>query len=116
MLVEDVALLFHQELQLAKAEIGEKAHQVRSAMVAIIIGLLFGLASVVILAQAATVGLTQFLPDWLAAASTGLLLALAAMVAFKVGASLLEPENLRLSRTIDSVSDDATRLRKGLPS
>jgi len=115
-LVEDVLLLMRQEIRLAKAEVGEKANQVRSAVIALIIGLLFGLASVVILAFAAAVGLGQLMPDWAAAATTGVLLAIAAVIAFKVAAMELDPKNLRLKRTMDSVADDASQLRRGLSS
>ena len=115
-LLDDILLLVRQEVRLAKAEIAEKATQVRTAMVAIIVGLLFGLASVVILAQAAAVGLANLMPDWLAATTAGVMLAVAAVIAFSVGASRLDPENLRLNRTMELVADDASRLRKGLPS
>ncbi len=115
-LLEDMILLVRQEIGLAKAEIGEKASQVRTAMVAIVVGLLFGLASVVILAQVAVVALAKLMPDWLAAIMTGSILAVAAVIAFGVGASRLDPENLGLNRTMASIADDARRLKAGWPS
>ncbi|WP_135467826.1 phage holin family protein [Crenalkalicoccus roseus] len=108
-LVGQVSTLFRKEIQLARAELGEKFGQAASAVMPIAAGGALLLASLVILLFALAAGLT-----WLFGIATGLSLlivgvafALIGYLLVRSGVSQLKVSNLVPERTAEQLSRDA---------
>src|SRR3546814_13839240 len=78
-LVSDIGLLIRQELRLAQAETAEKLEQAQNGIYAVITGLLLAFCGLLILLQALVLGLSNHMPDWVAALPVGGVLALIAL-------------------------------------
>src|SRR3546814_6523354 len=94
-LVSDIGLLIRQERRLAQAETAEKLEQAQNGIYAVITGLLLAFCGLLILLQALVLGLSNHMPDWVAALLVGGVLAIIAFVLIHQGAKNLKPGNLR---------------------
>src|SRR3546814_8570913 len=90
-LVSDIGLLIRQELRLAQAETAEKLEQAQNGIYAVITGLLLAFCGLLILLQALVLGLSNHMPDWVAALLVGGVLAIIAFVLIHQGAKNLKP-------------------------
>ncbi|HEY9537252.1 MAG TPA: phage holin family protein [Kiloniellaceae bacterium] len=99
-LVSDIGLLIRQELRLAQAETAEKLEQAQNGIYAVITGLLLAFCGLLILLQALVLGLSNHMPDWVAALLVGGVLAIIAFVLIHQGAKNLKPGNLIPERTL----------------
>lgn len=106
-LVEQVSRMLRHEVDLARAEVGEKASQASNGAAMLAAALAVGIGAVVVLLFSAVAALSAVVDAWLAALIVGATAALfAAMLASK-GRSNLKAGNLMPSRTMDSVRHDA---------
>lgn len=106
-LVGQVSSLIRHEIQLARAEMGEKASQAESGITMLAFALVLGLGAVVILLFGAVDALSMKMAPWLAALIVGGVTALVALILLAKGKSNLKARNLMPTRTIDSMRDDA---------
>lgn len=109
-LMRETVDLVRKEMQLARAEVGEKVDGAQKAVGAIAIGAAVALAGLFILLQAVVNALAMFLPPelapWLAPLIVGLLVALIGYSMLKSGQSHLKADRLMPQRTIDSLRSD----------
>jgi hypothetical protein len=115
-LFRETSTLVHEEVQLARVEIGEKVSQLGSGVAAIGAGGAILFAGFIVLLFAAVNGLAMFLPPehaaWLAPLIIGLIVMIAGYVALAKGRSEFKAENMKPSRTLDSLRRD-TEVVKG---
>ena len=105
-LIDEISRLIRQELRLAQAEGAEKAEQVQTGIVAVVVGLLLGTAALLILLQAVVIGLAHVMPAWLAAVVVGVVIAAIGLGLVRYGQSNLKARHLVPERTIRSVRTD----------
>src|SRR3546814_13871044 len=77
-LVSDIGLLIRQELRLAQAETAEQLEQAQNGIYAVITGLLLAFCGLLLLLPALVLGLSNHMPDWVAAPLVGGALAIIA--------------------------------------
>jgi hypothetical protein len=115
-LFRETSTLVHEEVQLARVEIGEKVSQLGSGVAAFGAGGAILFAGFIVLLFAAVNGLAMFLPPehaaWLAPLIIGLIVMIAGYVALAKGRSEFKAENMKPSRTMDSLRRD-TEVVKG---
>ena len=105
-LVNQVSNLVRHEIQLARAEMGEKASQATNGVVLLGVALGLGIGAIVILLLAAVAVLEGIMAFWLSALLVGLVAALAAAGLASMGMSNLKARNLMPDRTIESVREE----------
>lgn len=111
-LTEHVSALFREEIQLAKAEVNQKASQALAAVGMIAGGAILALAALIILMQALVIALETWLgPAWSAVAVGGGV-ALVALILVTKGASDLRGSNLVPRRTIRSLGRNAEEFKE----
>lgn len=113
-LTQETTGLVRQEVDLAKAEISEKASQVGSAIASLAVGGALALAGFLVLLQAAVVALSNVMEPWLASLIVGGVVALIGIILMLKGRRDLAAQNLAPRRTIDSVQEDARVARERL--
>jgi hypothetical protein len=105
-----IALLFRQEADLAKAEISEKVSQVETAVASLAVGAVVLHAGFLLLLVAAVGGLMKLLPEehaaWLAPLIVGVVVLIAGAVLLAKGRSKMKAGNLTPTRTMQSVRRD----------
>jgi hypothetical protein len=115
-LVSDITGLFRKEIQLAKAEAGEKLDQVVGASRSLLIGgvLAIGATGVFLTALVTGVawllvamGLGEFVANFLAALIVAIVIGLVAWSMIQKGLHDVRASNLAMDRTTRSVSQDA---------
>ena len=115
-LFRETSTLVHEEVQLARVEISEKVSQLGSGVAAIGAGGAILFAGFVVLLFAAVNALAMFLPPehaaWLAPLIIGLIVMIVGYVALSKGRKEFKAENLKPSRTMDSLRRD-TEVVKG---
>jgi hypothetical protein len=105
-LVDDASTLFRQEMDLARAEGGEKLSEVSGALINVVAGLLIAVVALLVLVQALVVALAEVMPDALAALAVGAALAIIAFVLVYRARALLSLDNLSMPRTRASLRQD----------
>jgi hypothetical protein len=105
-LVDELSTLLRQELALAKAETVRSIQSVRSGITSLIAGAAVLMAGFIVLLAAATLGLAHLLPMWLSALIVGAVVALIGYLMVHAGRRRLDPDNLKLARTQDSLRRD----------
>lgn len=113
-LLSDARLLARQELELARAEMGEKVtHAKRGAgFLAAAAGLVF--AGVLGLCAAAMWLLAIWMPLWLSALIVSAIVLIAGGVLFTAGKKDVEPSNLTPDRTLGSLRRDQRLVKEHL--
>ena len=112
-LSRDVSTLFRKEIHLARAEASEKVNQAVVASGAIVIGLIFALAALMVLLDALVVGLTNAgLPEAWSALIVGVVVAIIAFVMVQKGINDLKASNLTPERTVNAVKRDTHALKE----
>jgi hypothetical protein len=105
-LIEDVTSLFRNELALARAETMEAAHKAKAGVGAVATGGAVALLGGVALVVAAILGLATVMVAWLAALIVGAVLVVVGYAMVSSGKKRLEPSNLTLDRTRESLRRD----------
>ena len=111
--VTELTTLVRKEVQLARAELGEKAGQVAGAAASLAIGGVLLLAALIILLQAAVVLLVRLgvPPGWaevIVAAAVGLI----GYLLLRGGLNRLKASNLVPTRTAEQLSRDAAVVKE----
>ena len=107
-LILQVSVLFRQEMSLARAEMSRATSRATSALVLLGAGACLGIASLVILLEAAVSGLAAAgLPLWLSQIAIGGGAAIVAAVLALSGRSGLSPSGMVPKRTAHSLREDA---------
>jgi VIT1/CCC1 family predicted Fe2+/Mn2+ transporter len=110
--LQDVRLLFSQELKLAKKELGEKVAAVASSAVTIAIGAVLATGGLFILMAALVLVLDLFMPAWVAALVLALVfLAIGGLMAF-LGIQKIRKTNYVPERTVKTVEEGVQRVRE----
>lgn len=107
--VTQLSTLFRKEVQLARAEMGEKASEAASAIPGIGAGAALGLAALVLLLEAAAAGVSRLFdlaPGW-SLLIVGVAAALLGFLLIRGGISKLKATNLTPHRTAEQLSRDA---------
>jgi hypothetical protein len=112
-LVDDVGMLFAQELALFKAETTKAIGDVKTAMVSIAVGGAVAFVGVIFLLLAAVYGLSNVVEPWLAALIVGGVVTLIGVIMLATGRSKLEPSAVAPKRTARSLRKD-TEMIKGV--
>lgn len=105
-LTHETRQLVQQELQLAKAEIGEKVQQVERGAVSISVGAALCYAGLLALLAAAFFGLAIVVEAWLAALIVGVVTAIVGLGFVARGREYLKARNLALPRTTATLQED----------
>jgi hypothetical protein len=114
-LFRETSTLVHEEAELAKAEIAEKVSRLGGGVAAIAAGGAILFAGFIVLLFAAVNALAMLLPPehaaWLAPLIVGLIVVLAGYIALSKGRRQFKAENLRPSRTMESLRRDTEMVR-----
>ncbi len=106
--------LVRQEMQLAKAEVMQKASEAGKHVGFIAAGGALAYAGLLALLAALTLGLAEFMPGWLAALLVGLVVAgIGGLVAYS-GLNSLQQMDAKPERTIKSLQEDKQWLQQQL--
>jgi uncharacterized membrane protein YqjE len=110
-LMQELSSLVRNEAELAKAEVSEKVSQVESGIISMAIASVLLLVGLIVLMQAAVVGVGYLLPPdtraWLAPLIVGGVLAIIGLILLMKGRSNLKARNLTsMDRTSESLRKD----------
>ena len=114
-LLTTVSTLLRQEVELAKAELSEKASRAGAALAAIGLGALLAFAGIIILLQALVIELSEgaaALDPAVAALIVGGTVVVVGLVLVFYGRSSLRPSKLAPRRTASSLREDAELVRE----
>jgi drug/metabolite transporter (DMT)-like permease len=112
-LASQVSALFRKEIQLARAEVGEKIGEAGSSVGFLAAGGIMALAALIVLLFALVTGLVEMgLEAWLAGLIVGVVVALAGYALLRTGLSRLKASNLTPRRTAEQLSRDAAAAKE----
>ena len=103
--------LLRGELDLVRAEAGEKVNRIIAAVVLILGGTLLGFSALNILLAALVEALTRYMPAWLAAVIVGVVVAIIGAILVMQGAKALKADRLVPHRTADNLGKDANLVK-----
>ena len=112
-LVNDVGLMFAQELALLKAETAKSIGDMKAATVSIAMGGAVAFMGAFFLLLAAVYGLSNVVEPWLAALIVGGVVTLVGLIMLAAGKRKLEPDALAPRRTAAALRKD-TQMIKGV--
>jgi drug/metabolite transporter (DMT)-like permease len=114
-LASQVSALFRKEIQLARAEVGEKIGEAGSSVGFLAAGGIMALAALIVLLFALVAGLVEMgLEAWLAGLIVGVVVALAGYALLRTGLSRLKASNLTPRRTAEQLSRDAAAAKEAV--
>lgn len=105
-LSRETSTLVHQELELAKTEMSEKASAVGKNVAFLVVGGAVAYAALLFILAAAAFGLTAFMPAWLATLIVGVVVAIIGLVLVQKGLGALKQTSLVPEKTITSLKED----------
>jgi hypothetical protein len=110
-LAAETGTLVRQEVALAQAEITSKATKVGKNVGFLAVGGAVGYAALLAILAGVVLGLSYFMPAWIAAILVGLVVG--AVAFFMVSSALqeLKNTNLKPEETVDSIKEDAQWLK-----
>ncbi len=114
-LSRETALLFRQEIALAKAELVEKVAQAGSGAVELVVGGIILLLSLEALLAAAIIGLAQSIGYWQSALVLGIAVLLLGTAVLMRGLAVLRAESLAPKKTIASLRETTAWARDQAP-
>ena len=106
-LLGDISTLFRQEVQLAKAEMSQKASRAAKDAVGVIIGAVVALLGVIVLIWSLIYGLALYMPLWLAALIVGGVLTLIGAIVLMNGIKDIKDIEPAPKRTVKTLKEDA---------
>ena len=113
-LARDLTGLVRTELELAKAELGEKAGQAAGGVAFIAAGGFVAFAGLLVLLACAVLALSLVVQPWLAALIVGVVVIGIGVALMLMGRNRLRPQNLQPNRTLDTLRDDKDWARSQL--
>ena len=114
-LATDLKDLVARQIELAAAELREKADQAAGAGVLIATGLLLALAALMVLLDALVAAMARQMPEWLAAGLVALVVAGLGSALLAKGWRDLRSDNLKPRRTLEMLRHDRERIKEQLP-
>jgi len=105
-LAAETTALLRKELELAKAEMSEKASQVTKGATSLAMGGAVAYAGLIFLLLSATLALANWVAPWLAALIVGGVVAIIGLIMLASGRSKLKASNLQPTRTIETIRED----------
>ena len=112
---DDVSGLMRQELRLAQAEVTEKLMAAQPRVIGILAGLLLAFCGVLTLVQALVIGLSEFMPAWLASGLTGIVLLVVALFLIKRNQAELTAAALKPRRALRALKRDKDMIMEHAP-
>jgi hypothetical protein len=113
-LARETTNLARTEIELAKAELTEKAGQAAGGVVFLAVGGFIAYAGLLVLLAAAVLGLALVVEPWLAALIVGLVVVAIGAVVLMMGKKRLSANNLQPKRTMETLRDDKRWARSQL--
>ena len=110
-LAAETGTLVRQEVALAQVEISAKASRVGKNVGYLAVGGAVGFAAVLALLAGVVLGLSYFVPAWLAAILVGLAVGIAAYVLISSALTELRQTNFVPEETVESLKEDAQWLK-----
>jgi hypothetical protein len=111
-LSQEASTLIRQEVQLAKAEVTQKATQAGREVVFVAAGGFVAYAGFLALIAAAIFGVAEFLPLWLSALLIGVIVAGVGYLLLQKGLNGLKEINPAPRRTIETLKEDKEWLKQ----
>ena len=113
-LARETTNLARTEIELAKAELSEKAGQAAGGVAFIAVGGFIAYAGLLVLLAAAVLGLALYVQPWLAALIVGVAVLAIGGVLLMMGKNRLSANNLQPKRTMETLRDDKRWARSQL--
>ncbi|HVF30842.1 MAG TPA: phage holin family protein [Pyrinomonadaceae bacterium] len=110
-LAAETGTLVRQEVSLAQAELTAKATLVGKNVGFLAVGGAIAYAGVLAILAGVIIGLSYFMPAWLAAILVGIVVGVAAYVLISSALTALKDTNLRPEETVESIKEDAQWLK-----
>lgn len=110
-LTSEVTTLFSKEVSLARAEVRETVHGVKTGVISLLTGSIVLLAGVIVLLMAAVYGLATTMQLWTAALIVGGAVTLVGLIMVASGKNKLDADALKPHRTVDSIREDRDALK-----
>jgi hypothetical protein len=111
-LAAETGTLVRQEVHLAQIELTAKATRVGKNVGFLAVGGALGYAALLAILAGVIVGLSYFMPTWLAAIAVGLLVGAGAFFLISSALEKLKNTNLKPEETVESIKEDAQWLKK----
>lgn len=111
-LIQETTTLFHQEVELARAEINEKVDQARTGVASMAVAGGLALAGVIILLFSAVFALGLVMDLWLACLIVGGGATVLGLIIFGAARAALSGENLKPDRTLRTLRRDVELARE----
>jgi MFS family permease len=111
-LSREINTLLHQEVQLVKAEVSQKASKTGRNIAILALGGAIAYAAFLALLAALIMGLSEFVAGWLAALLVAIVIGLVGYLLIQKGISELRRVNAMPQRTIESLKEDAEWVRQ----
>ena len=110
-LAADTGVLVRQEVALAQVEISTKAARVGKQVGYLAVGGAIGYAGVLAIMAGIIMGLSYFIPAWVAALLVGALVGAASFFLISSAIERLKNTNLKPEETVESIKEDAEWLK-----
>ncbi|MEO8572446.1 MAG: phage holin family protein [Pyrinomonadaceae bacterium] len=110
-LASETGNLVRQEVALAQAEITSKATRVGKNVGFLAVGGAVGYAALLAILAGVVIGLSYFMPAWIAAILVGLVIGAVAFFMISSALEDLKNTNLKPEETVDSIKEDAQWLK-----
>jgi hypothetical protein len=110
-LAAETGTLVRQEVALAQAEVTAKATRVGKNVGFLAIGGAVGYAAMLSILAGIVLGLSYFMPAWIAAVLVGLLVGAVAFFVISSAIEELKNTNLKPEETVESIKEDAKWLK-----
>ena len=110
-LAADTGVLVRQEVALAQVEISTKAARVGKQVGYLAVGGAIGYAGVLAIMAGIIMGLSYFIPEWVAALLVGALVGAASFFLISSAIERLKNTNLKPEETVESIKEDAEWLK-----
>ena len=105
-LIDEFTILFRKEIALAKAEVAQGFTHVKAGAISMASGGAVLFAGFLILLAAVVFGLSNVMPDWLAALIVGGIVSIVGFVMINFGKNKLDPAVLKPERTQHALQKD----------
>lgn len=113
-LTSEVTTLFSKEVSLARAEVRETVHGVKTGVISLLTGSIVLLAGVIVLLMAAVYGLATMMALWLSALIVGGAVTAIGLIMVSAGKHKLDADALKPHRTVDSIREDREALKDAI--
>ena len=110
-LAADTGVLVRQEVALAQVEISAKATRVGKQVGYLAVGGAIGYAGVLAIMAGIIMGLSYFIPEWVAALLVGALVGAASFFLISSAIERMKNTNLKPEETLESIKEDAEWLK-----